>query len=306
MKSLTSPPFLQKGDTVAVVALASKLDKNTLQSAIEKLEEWGLQVVIGSSVGATDFNFSGNDEIRQQDFQRVLDNPAVKAIFSARGGYGSSRIIDDIDFTHFIQSPKWVIGFSDITAVHGKLQNLGVQSIHGPMLKSFFWDNHSDELLRDVLFGKNIYYKCKSEEMNRTGEAIGLLTGGNLALLAHAIGTGSDVDFSGKILFIEDIGEYHYNIDRMMIQLKRAGKLSNLAGLIVGQFNDLRENVEPFGKAVNEIIADHVQEFTYPVAYNFPIGHTNDNWAVRCGELMQLSVTADEVILKSMAVNQNV
>lgn len=200
--------------------------------------------------------------------------------------------------------PKWIIGFSDITAVHGKIQNLCFQSIHGPMPKTFFWDATSDESLQGILFGKYVNYNYSTHNMNRLGEGLGQIYGGNLALLAHNIGSSSDINFDGKILFLEDIGEYLYNIDRMMVQLKRAGKLSNLAGLIVGQFSGMKENDEPFGKSVYEIIAEHVSEKNYPVAYDFPIGHTNENWALRCGEVMQFTVNKKGVALKSMSPQQ--
>ncbi len=300
-ESLLAPPYLKKGDTIAIIAMASKVEPKSLDAAIEHIESWGLKVIIGESVGASDYTFSGSDEIRLRDFQKMLDNQNVRAIFSARGGYGSSRIIDDVNFEKFKTHPKWIIGFSDITAVHGKIQNLGFQSIHGPMPKTMFWDTRSDKYLGSVLFGKKVKYNCKANELNNVGEGKGQIFGGNLVLLAHNIGTSSDLDFAGKILFIEDIGEYLYSIDRLMLQLKRAGKLSNLAGLIVGQFSDLKDNVEPFGKSVYEIIADHLAQKSYPVAYNFPIGHTNENWAVRCGEMMSFSVKKKEVILQSIS-----
>lgn len=303
-QSLFAPPYLKKGDTVAIIALASKVEITSLEAAVEQIEEWGLKVIIGESVGASDYTFSGSDELRLRDFQDMLDNKNVRAIFSARGGYGSSRIIDNANFSKFISNPKWIIGFSDITAVHGKIQHLGFQSIHGPMPKTMFWDAQSDEYLKCVLFGKNVKYNCEANKLNRKGEGKGQIIGGNLALLAHNIGSLSDLDFAGKILFIEDIGEYLYNIDRLMVQLKRTGKLSNLAGLIVGQFSDVKENDEPFGKTVHEIIAEHVAEENYPVAYDFPIGHTNENWAIRCGEVLNFSVKNKEVKLRSISPQQ--
>lgn len=298
--SLIAPPYLKKGDTVAIIAMASKLDRKSIEAAVEAIENWGLNVIIGESVGASNFDFAGTDEVRLQDFQEMLDDKNVRAIFSARGGYGSSRIIDQANYAKFMSHPKWIIGFSDITAVHGKIQNFGFQTIHGPMPKTLFWDAKSDEYLKDTLFGKEIKYSCKVNKKNRVGEGQGQIIGGNLALLAHNIGSSSDLDFAGKILFIEDIGEYLYNIDRMMVQLKRAGKLSNLAGLIVGRFSDVKENDEPFGKTVYEIIAEHVSGEGYPVAYDFPIGHTNENWAVRCGEVLRFSVKNIVVKLQSI------
>jgi muramoyltetrapeptide carboxypeptidase len=299
-KSLITPTYLQAGDTVGIVAMASKLERDSIHAAVEKLTAWGLNVIIGDSVGASDFTFSGTDGVRLQDFQAMLDNPEVRAVFSARGGYGSSRIIDAVDFTGFQHSPKWVVGFSDITAIHGKIQNIGYQSIHGPMPKTMLWDAASDDSLRKVLFGERIDYKFPVDTLNRMGETTGRLIGGNLALLVHNIGSASEVSFDGKILFIEDVGEYLYNIDRMMVQLVRAGKLSNLAGLLVGQFSDVKENDEPFGKTAYEIIAEHTSGHSYPIAFDVPIGHTNENFAVRCGEMMSLQVAEKNVELQSI------
>jgi muramoyltetrapeptide carboxypeptidase len=304
VESLIAPPYLKKGDTVAIIAMASKLERKSIDAAVEQIESWGLNVIVGESVGASDYTFSGTDEVRLRDFQEMLDDTNVRAIFSARGGYGSSRIIDQVNFARFMSRPKWIVGFSDITAVHGKIQNFGFQSIHGPMPKTMFWDAKSDECLQSILFGKDVKYNYSTSEMNRLGEGVGQIIGGNLALLAHNIGSSSDIDFAGKILFIEDVGEYLYNIDRLMVQLKRAGKLSNLAGLIVGQFSDVKENDEPFGKTAYEIVAEHVSEGSYPVAYYFPIGHTNDNWPVRCGETMQLIVKKKGVVLQSLPPQQ--
>jgi muramoyltetrapeptide carboxypeptidase len=304
VESLIAPPYLKKGDTVAIVAMASKLERKSIEAAVEEIESWGLNVIIGESVGASDFDFAGTDEIRLRDFQEMLDDKNVRAIFSARGGYGSSRIIDQVNFASFVSHPKWIVGFSDITAVHGKIQNLGFQSIHGPMPKTMFWDAKSDECLQGILFGKNVKYNHSTYKLNRLGEGIGQVVGGNLALLAHGIGTSSELDFVEKILFIEDVGEYLYNLDRLMVQLKRAGKLSNLAGLIVGQFSDVKENDEPFGKTAYEIIEEYVSQKDYPVAYDFPVGHTNDNWPLRCGEAMQLIVKKKGVILQSLPSQQ--
>ncbi|AFK01896.1 peptidase U61 LD-carboxypeptidase A [Emticicia oligotrophica DSM 17448] len=298
MKSLFEPSSLQKGDKVAIVAMASKLDPIDIKAAINLMQvNWGVEVLVGESVSAAYFNFAGTDEIRLRDFQFYLDNPEVKAIFSARGGYGSSRIIDAVDFSKFKQNPKWIIGFSDITTVHAQIQAMGFQSIHGPMPKTFMRNYDSVETLKDVLFGNEIAYKIPSKSHNRLGSGKGQLVGGNLCMLAHLIGSPSDLDTDGKILFIEDISEYLYNIDRMMIQLKRAGKLKNLAGLIVGDFSDLKENDEPFGKNVQEIIAEHTSAYNYPICYDFPTGHEAINWAIPCGRVADFVVDEEEVSL---------
>jgi muramoyltetrapeptide carboxypeptidase len=298
LNSLIIPPALKKGDKVAIVALASKLHLNDIQPAINIMQEqWGLEVIIGESVNSAYFNFAGTDELRLADFQKQLDNQSIKAIFSARGGYGSSRIIDSVDFTEFKKNPKWLIGFSDITAVHCHVQAMGFQSLHAPMPKTFMRDYYSVQTLENFLFGKTLAYKISSKTINKLGSGEGQVVGGNLCLLAHLIGSISDLDTDRKILFIEDVSEYLYNIDRMMIQLKRAGKLKNLAGLIVGDFSDVKENDEPFGKTFYEIIAEHTAEYNYPICYDFPVGHEAINWAIPCGRFASLNIDNEEVKL---------
>ena len=298
MNSLIAPPYLKKGDKVAIVALASKLNLDDIRPAINLIEEnWGVEVIIGESVGAAYFNFAGIDEIRLRDFQKQLDNKEIKAIFSARGGYGSSRIIDAIDFTEFKKNSKWIIGFSDITVIHCQLQAMGFQSLHAPMPKTFMRDYFSVQTLETFLFGKSIDYKIPSKDINKQGRGEGQIVGGNFCILAHLIGSESDLITDGKILFIEDISEYLYNIDRMMIQLKRAGKLENLAGLIVGNFSDLKENDEPFGKTFYEIITEHTAEYNYPICFDFPVGHESINWAIPCGRMAILSVDNESTTL---------
>ena len=223
----------------------------------------------------------------------MLDDPTIRAIFSARGGYGSSRFIDQVNFRKFQKSPKWIVGFSDITVVHGRIERLGYESLHATMPKLFGNEGggESVETLRKVLFGEPLNYQIPPYPFNRLGRASGVLTGGNLCLLAHAIGSRSEVDTRGKILFVEDVHEPYYNIDRLMVQLKRANKLKPLAGLIVGQFSDSYQNPNaPFGKTEYEIIAEHVAEYDFPVCYDFPVGHTADNWAMPVGRKASLSV----------------
>ena len=296
--SLIAPPSLQKGDKVAVIGLASKLNLDDILPAINLMQEqWGVEVVVGESVNSAYFNFAGTDEIRLRDFQQQLDNQAIKAIFSARGGYGSSRIIDKVDFTQFPKNPKWLIGFSDITAVHCQLQAMGFQSLHAPMPKTFMRDYDSVKTLENFLFGNSIDYKIPSKTTNWQGTGQGQMVGGNLCILTHLIGSVSQLNTDGKILFIEDVSEYLYNIDRMMIQLKRAGHLANLAGLIVGDFSDIKENDESFGKTFYEIIAEHTAEYNYPICYDFPVGHESKNWAIPCGRNATLSIDNQEVSL---------
>lgn len=294
---MQQPDFLTIGDTVGIVAMAGKVNPLAVEPAVAILQNWGLKVLIGESVSAAYHQFAGTDEIRLRDFQQMLDNSSVKAIFSARGGYGSSRILDDVNFSLFLQKPKWVIGFSDITAVHCHLHNLGVMSVHGVMPKSFDQAGGEEalETLRKTLFGEAIAYQIPPHEFNRIGTTAGQVVGGNLCLLAHLIGSKSAINTEGKILFLEDVGEKLYNLDRMMLQLRRAGKLEKLAGLIVGQFSELTDYETPFGKTAWEIVAEHTDVYHYPVCYNFPVGHTPDNRAMICGAMGRLEVLGSGV-----------
>lgn len=294
---MQQPDFLNIGDTVGIVAMAGKVNPIAIEPAVAILQNWGLKVIVGESVSSAYHQFAGTDEVRLRDFQQILDNPSIKAIFSARGGYGSSRILDEVDFSRFLQKPKWIIGFSDITAVHSHLHNLGIMSIHGVMPKSFDQAGGEEalETLRKVLFGETLSYQILPHDFNRTGTAIGQVVGGNLCLIAHLIGSKSEINTEGKILFLEDVGEKLYNLDRMILQLRRANKLENLAGLIVGQFSDLTDYETPFGKTAWEIMAEHTALYHYPVCYNFPVGHTPDNRAMICGAMGRLEVLESEV-----------
>ena len=295
------PNPIQKGDTVGLLALACKVDFEILRPAIELMENsWGLKVILGESLTSEYHQFAGADTVRANDFQMMLDNPEIKAIFSARGGYGSSRLLDFIDFTTFQKQPKWVIGFSDITAVHSHIHTLNIESLHATMPKLFLQEGGEESLesLRKILFGEEFNYKIAPHQMNRLGAANGQLIGGNLAMLIHVIGSQSDINYNRKILFLEDVNEYLYSIDRMMIQLKRSGKLQNLAGLIVGSFSDCKDNDVPFGKTANEIIQEAVADYYFPVCYNFPVGHEVNNWAIPCGRGMSLLVEEYGVSLK--------
>ncbi|AWV97587.1 S66 peptidase family protein [Arcticibacterium luteifluviistationis] len=300
-KALISPPPLKKGDKVGIVSLSSVLDEKRLLEGKEIIEnDLGFEAVYSKNILNVHHNFAGTDEEKILAFQEMLDNPEIKGIIAGRGGYGASKIIDKVNWETFKQNPKWLVGFSDLTVVHQKLQSFGIQSIHGPMMVTLKDDKKSTTSLKNALTGKNLKYKEKGHHFNREGECQGQVVGGNLCLLAHNIGSTSDISFDNKILFLEDVGEFLYNIDRMMVQLRRAGKLKNLAGLIVGQFSDLKETTVPFGKTAFEIIEEHVSEFSYPVTYDFPIGHENENRAIRCGEIMKLEVLKDMVKLSSI------
>ncbi len=287
------PQFLRSGDKVGVVATAKKVHKAHTLEGIEVLKSWGLEVEIGRHVFASYHQFAGTDGERRADLQQMIDDPEIKAIFMVRGGYGSTRIIDSMDFMALFASPKWICGFSDVTAFHLHLYNLGMASIHSPMPSFFYALNPSSlQWLRDLVFGKNMSHTIHGHSLNRFGVATGKITGGNLSIICHTIGTASQIDTKGQILFLEDVGENLYHLDRMMVQLKRAGFLDGLTGLIVGQFSDMKDNEDSFGTDANGIVLSHVRQHEYPVAFDFPIGHTNENYAVTVGLEAKLSVDA--------------
>lgn len=294
------PPRLQSGDKIAICALARKITLVEIQPAIDILSSWGLEVVIGESLAGDFHQFAGNDELRLRDLQTMLDNPEIKAIISARGGYGTTRLLDQLTFKNFIKSPKWIAGFSDVTALLCHLLNLGYASIHSimPSLFNRAGSEAAIESLRKVLFGASVTYQAPAHTFNQIGEAQGRLVGGNISLLNTIIGTASDVDYTGKILFIEEIDEYLYNLDRMLVQLKRSGKLARLAGLVVGHMTDMRDNPVPFGKTAYEIIQEHTAAYSYPVCYDFPTGHEPHNLALICGAPAYLRVTANGSFLE--------
>lgn len=294
--SYKTPPHLKPGDTVAITCPAKKLPHD-INDAIKLLESWGLKVLLGKNVYASWNYFAGEDELRASDLQGFLDNPEVKAIFAARGGYGTIRIIDQLDFSTFKNHPKWIVGFSDITVLHSHIQAVcHTESIHGQMpLTIPDGSKPSLETLRKVLFNDPMEYSFTSEFKNRSGVSSGVLIGGNLAILVMMSGSVSEQDFKDKILFIEDVGEYLYSLDRMMWSLKRAGKLDNLKGLIVGSFTEMKDSDIPFGQSPEEIIMNQVREFNYPVCFNFPAGHINDNQALIFGRRVQMNVKNQEV-----------
>lgn len=287
------PPFLKKGDKIAITCPAKKLP-NPMTDAIKLLESWGLEVVLGDTVNASYHQFAGNDAFRAKDLQRFIDDDSIKAIIAARGGYGTVRMIDMVDFSRFAEHPKWVVGFSDITLLHSHLfANFNAPSIHGQMPMTIpDASARSLDTLRKALFGEELSYQLSPNPLNRHGLGEGMLIGGNLSLLISLAGSISDVDYSGKILFIEDVSEYLYSIDRMLRALKRAGKLSHLKGLIVGGFTDAKDNDIPFGQTVPEIVMDVVAAYDYPVCFDFPAGHVPDNCSLVLGQQLSLSVTA--------------
>ncbi len=271
-----------------------------MTDAIALLQSWGLEVILGETVTASYHQFAGDDDMRARDMQRFLDDGSIKAIIAARGGYGTVRMIDKLDFSNFAENPKWLVGFSDITVVHAHIQaNYGIQTIHGQMpINVKEGSEKSLETLRKALFGEEVHYEFNSHSENQVGEAKGILIGGNLSLLVAISGSVSDMDYDGKVLFIEDVGEYLYSIDRMMYTLKRAGKLKNLAALVVGSFTEVKDNDIPFGQTAEQIIMDKVREYGYPVCFDFPAGHIPDNRALVLGATVSLTVNEHYSTLK--------
>lgn len=285
------PPYLKKGDKVAITCPAKKLPI-PMTDAVNLLTSWGLEVVLGDTVSASYHQFAGDDDFRAADLQRFINDDSIKAIFCARGGYGTIRMIDKVDFDPLKENPKWFIGFSDITLLHSHIiQNYGIACIHGQMpLNIPDATKYSLETLRMALFGEELSYEIDANPLNSIGGASGILIGGNLSLMIAANGSVSDVDYTDKILFLEDVGEYLYAVDRMLRCLKRAGKLKDLAGLIIGGFTDMKDNDIPFGQTLPELVMDIVQEYNYPVCFDFPAGHISDNCSLVLGKPVTLSV----------------
>ncbi|MES2651062.1 MAG: LD-carboxypeptidase [Bacteroidota bacterium] len=290
------PPHLKKGDKIAIVCPAKKLPK-PIDCAIQILQSWGLEVVVGETVTADYHQFAGSDVLRTSDLQKYLNDPEIKAVIAGRGGYGTIRIIDELDFEAFKAEPKWLIGFSDITILLSHaFAKLNTQSIHAQMPYTF--EESTPEALaslKGILFGEKVNYQYNSNFINKLGKTEGILIGGNLTLLIAVEGSVSEMDFTDKILFIEDVGEHEYSIDRMMRILKRKGKLSKLKGLIVGAFNELGEEKIPFGQTPEELILELVKDYDYPVCFNFPTGHIDDNRAMVVGAKVSLTINEHEV-----------
>jgi muramoyltetrapeptide carboxypeptidase len=287
------PPSLQKGDTIAILSTARKNIDDNLKPAIDLLHSWGLEVLIGKTIGLDDNQLAGTDAQRAEDFQQQLDNPNIKAIWCVRGGYGTVRIIDLLDFTKFKQSPKWIVGFSDVTVIHSYVNKLNIASIHAAMPVTVGKASvESIESLRKALFGESLKYEIPFSPANRLGNAKGEIVGGNLSILYSLMGSNAQIDCKGKILFIEDLDEYLYHIDRMMMSLKRCGCFDGLNGLIVGSMTKMKDNDIPWGKNANQIIEDVTKEYSFPILYNFPVGHFHDNRALILGKQVSLELNA--------------
>lgn len=281
------PPYLERGDTIGITCPASRMDAQAASYAIEVLRGEGFEVAAGKTVGTAFHNFSAADEVRRKELQEMLDDPGIHAILFGRGGYGMIRILDQLDFSAFKKQPKWLCGYSDITALHLHVhRHLQIATLHSVMCSGIVPDTYNDcyvQSLFRTLRGEPARYEFRDHPLNRKGMARGELIGGNLSLLANLSGTRSQPDTRGKILLVEDIGEYRYNIDRMMYNLKRAGWLDKLNGLLVGAFTDGKETTVPFGQTEYEIIRDKVEEYDFPVAFGFPAGHQKENYTLKLG-----------------------
>ena len=297
---MIQPSHLKQGDTIGIVCPSGYIPLEKVQICIQTLEKWGYKVKLGTTVGAKKDSFSGTDQQRAEDLQTMFDDASVKAILCARGGYGASRIINTIHFQAFNKQPKWVIGFSDITVLHAAILQQNCMSIHGPMAAAFAKGEAGEpyiQSLKKALEGEKTSYTIPAHSMNTLGNAKAELVGGNLCILAHLIGSKNALDTNGKILFLEDVGEYHYNIDRLMIQCKNAGLFDNLAGLVIGGFTDLKDPSSDFGASANEIIKEHTLGYSYPICFDFPISHSLPNFAIKQGQVYSLAVSAQEVSL---------
>lgn len=297
---LKKPPYLKPGDTIAIVAPSGILKNRNdeINRAKKLLKSWQLNVVVGNNVFKTDNHFAGTDDERCEDFQNALDDPKIKAIWCARGGYGTVRILDKLDYTKFKEQPKWLIGYSDITALHNQIHNIGIETIHSIMCVSLPEDfeeiKESIDAFKASIFGKNLSYNLEGSEYNKTGIVSAPIVGGNLTILHTMLGSKTSIDTSGKILFIEEIGEYKYHIDRMLQSLKRAGYFTNCKGLIVGDISKLRKNTTLWGTSIEQLILDALQDYNFPIAFNMPAGHEDDNRALILGRIIDLKVEKNQ------------
>ncbi len=298
--TLKQPPYLKAGDTVAIVAPSGILKnrRGEIQQAQALLKSWGLHSIVGKHVFNQAKHFAGTDDERCEDFQNALDNPKISAIWCARGGYGTVRILDKLDYSKFKQNPKWVIGYSDITALHSQIHNQGVESLHAVMCVNLQKDESEIEAsissFKNAIFGNPLSYTLEGSSFNKTGTASGQLVGGNLTMLQTMLGSKTSIDTSGKILFIEEIGEYKYHIDRMLQSLKRAGYFDTCKGVIVGDMTKLRKNTTLWGTSIEQLVLDAMSDYDFPIAFNMPAGHEKDNRALILGRTIQLTVNGKQ------------
>jgi muramoyltetrapeptide carboxypeptidase len=305
------PPSLKAGDIIGITCPAGHISSQEIAPAVRIMESWGFKIRVGSTVDKSDYSFGGTDAERQQDLQAMLDDPSIKAIMCGRGGYGSARIVDKLDFTRFLKHPKWIIGFSDITVLHCHINRLyGIATLHSKMCNSFPDDfQRSDNVIQDTILsikqaltGQRTKFTIPTDNSNRLGAASGILVGGNLSMVQSVLGTPSELQTKGKILFLEEVSEYLYSIDRMFNSLQRAHQLDNLAGLIIGGFNRLKPDDpgEEFGRTVYQIVMEKVKDTRYPICFNFPVGHQRNNYALKCGVMHRLDVTNTGVKLEEL------
>ncbi|MEP1487880.1 MAG: LD-carboxypeptidase [Algibacter sp.] len=294
--ALKQPPYLKAGDTVAIVAPSGILKNRTgeIERAKTLLKSWGLHTVVGKHVFNQDHHFAGTDDERCEDFQNALDDPKISAIWCARGGYGAVRILDKLDYSKFKMNPKWIIGYSDITALHNQVHNLGFQSIHAMMCTSLQDDTETIKetisTFKDALFGQPLTYKLTTSKYNKQGTITAPIIGGNLTILHTMLGSNTSIDTSGKILFIEEIGEYKYHIDRMLQSLKRAGYFDNCKGVIIGDFTRIKKNTTPWGTSIEQLILNVLEDYNFPIVFNMHAGHAKDNRALILGKSVDLTV----------------
>jgi muramoyltetrapeptide carboxypeptidase len=299
---MRKPPALKEGDEVIILSTARAIEEQELETAIQIYESWGLRVRLGKTIGARDRQFAGDDALRANDFQMALDDPDVKAIFCARGGYGTIRIMDRLDFTKFTHHPKWLVGYSDVTVLHAAInQYLGIQTLHATMPVNFS-KNTPEALnsLQKALWGESLRYTFQAHPFNRSGEVKARMVGGNMSIVYALLGTKYGINPSNRMLFLEDLDEYLYHIDRMAQSMEKAGKWKGLSALVLGGLTDMNDNEIPFGRSAEEIIAEHVAGHDYPVCFNFPAGHLSDNRSLILGAEYQLKVSEEEVSLLSL------
>ena len=298
MEQFITPPFLQKGDKIGIVSPAGKIDKILINNAVDIFNSWGLEVVIGKNALNIKNQFAGTDDERAADFQGMLDDESIKAIICSRGGYGSVRIINKLSFENFFKNPKWIVGYSDITVFHSFLSNHKIKSIHGPMPKSFPVNNKKNksiDSLHKALFGEKISLSFYSHKLNKDGNVKSILKGGNLSIINSLHSTPYELKMDSSILFLEDIGEHHYKIDRMLKNLQLAGKLDKLKGIIAGQFTNIKDTAADFGQTIYEIIEDKTKEYNFPVVFDFQAGHKRPNYSLILGNEIEMSVIGNEV-----------
>ena len=296
---MVNPPFLKAGDKVAVVAASRKVTADGLSFALETLVKWGLQPITGKHLYAEDKQWAGTDEQRAEDLQWAINDDTIKAVFFARGGNGIIRVVDKVDLSKLKTSPKWLVGFSDVTILHAHLNKFcGIASLHAVMLSSYAKNEESTQSVRNCLFGDKIKYDFASHKLNRVGNAEGELVGGNISLLHTLSATPEEINTDGKILFLEDLDENLHHLDRMIHNLKRSGKLAKLKALVVGGLNDMKDDPIPFGLSPEEIVLNAVKEYNYPICFDFPAGHIERNLAFYLGKEAKLKVESDKCSLE--------